>query len=210
MRTSQGTIALVLMVWCGFGALAAAQGRMPPIPDERLSAEQQKAIEAFKAARGADAPVSAPFIPLLRSPELMQRVRAVGDYARFTSVLPPRLSELIILITAQQWTQQYEWNVHYPIALAAGLKPEIAAAIADGRRPIAIAEDEAVLYDLVTELRQTQHVSDQTYARALRLFGEKGIIDTVGITGYYSLLAMVLNTAEAPVNTPAGVPVLHR
>jgi 4-carboxymuconolactone decarboxylase len=98
--------------------------------------------------------------------------------------------------------------VHYPNALAGGLRPEIANAIAAGRRPSSMADDEAVLYDLVTELARTQHVSDAVYARALGTFGEKGIIDAVGISGYYTLLAMVLNTAQTPATTPAGVPLL--
>jgi 4-carboxymuconolactone decarboxylase len=84
----------------------------------------------------------------------------------------------------------------------------VAAAIAAGRRPAAMADDEAALYDLVTELRQTQHVSDATYARALTLFGEKGVIDAIGIAGYYTMLAMVLNTAQTPAGAAAGVPVL--
>jgi len=207
MRTFPCTV-LALALLSGSAAIATAQDRMPPIPADRLTVEQQKSVDAFKAARGADTPITGPFIPLLRSPELMQRVRAVGDYARYTSSLPPRLSELVILLTARQWTQQYEWNVHYPAAIAGGVKPDIAAAIAAGRRPAAMADDEVALYDLVTELHQAQHVSDATYTRALKLFGEKGVIDAVGIAGYYTMLAMVLNTAQTPAGTAAGVPVL--
>jgi 4-carboxymuconolactone decarboxylase len=156
------------------------------------------AIAAFKSARGAD--VTGPFHPLLRSPELMTRTRAMGDYLRYKSALPPRLSEFVILITAREWTQQYEWNAHYPIALKAGLKSEIANAIADGRRPPAMSDEESALYDLCQELDRSKAVSDATYARALKLFGEKGVVDALGIHGYYTLLAMVLNTAR----TPAG------
>lgn len=181
---------------------------MPLIAADHLTPEQQKAIDAFKAARGAETGITGPFIPLLRSPELMQRVRAVGDYARFTSALPPRLSELVILITARHWMQQYEWDVHYPNALAGGLAAGIADAIAAGRRPTGMADDEVALYDLVTELSRTQHVSDTVYTRAVRTFGEKGVVDAVGISGYYTLLAMMLNTAQTPATRPPGVPLL--
>jgi 4-carboxymuconolactone decarboxylase len=122
----------------------------------------------------------------------------MGDYLRFNSALPPRLSELAILITAREWTQNYEWQAHHDIALKAGLKPETAAAIAEGRRPDGMAEDEAIVYALCTELIENKGVSDATYAKAVKAFGERGVIDAVGITGYYTMLAMVLNTARTP------------
>jgi 4-carboxymuconolactone decarboxylase len=179
--------------------------RLPPIPAAQLTEAQRRAVEDFKAARGVEP--SGPFYPLLRSPELMTRARSVGDYVRFKSALRPRLSELAILIVAREWTQQYEWNAHYEIALKAGLGPEVAAAIAEGRRPQTMADDEAAVYDFCTELLRTKSVSDTTYQRALSMFGEQGVIDTVGIVGYYSMLAMVLNTSRTPPGT-ANVPVL--
>ena len=182
---------------------------MPPIPADTQTPEQRAAIDAFKAARGADASMNGPWVPLLRSPELMQRVRAVGDYARFTSTLPPRLSEFVILLTARYWSQQYEWDTHYPIAVQAGVTRETALAIAERRRPSAMTEDETILYDLCSELQQTHRVSDATYGRALARFGEKGVIDAVGIAGYYSLLGMMLNVAQSPTVTPPGVPILE-
>lgn len=179
--------------------------RLPPIPDEQLTAEQREAIAAFKQARGAS--VTGPFHPLLRSPELMTRTRAMGDYLRYKSALPPRLSEFVILMTAREWTQQYEWNAHYPIALKAGLRREIADAIAAGERPRAMQDDESALYDLCEELHRNKMVSDVTYARAVALFGEKGVVDAIGISGYYSMLAMVLNTARTPT-ADNGSPLL--
>jgi 4-carboxymuconolactone decarboxylase len=179
---------------------AFAQERMPPIPPERMTDAQKKAVEEFRAARNAD--VGGPFAPLLRSPEVMNRARAMGDYLRFKSVLPPRLSEFAILITARQWTQNYEWDAHSRIAQQAGLSADILAALADGRRPDRMADDEEILYAFCTELQRNQSVSDATYARAVAKFGEQGVIDMVGISGYYTLLAMVLNTARTPV--PAG------
>ena len=102
------------MVMVGTSASARAQDRMPPIPPERLTAAQKKAIEEFKAARSVD--ISGPFVPLLRSPEVMNRARAMGDYLRYKSSLPPRLSEFVILLTSRRWTQQYEWHAHQPLA----------------------------------------------------------------------------------------------
>lgn len=176
--------------------LPVAPDRLPPIPAAQLTAAQREAVDAFKAARGAE--VSGPFHPLLRSPELMTRTRAMGDYLRYKSSLPPRLSEFVILLTAHEWTQQYEWNAHYQIALKAGVKPDVADAIASGRRPPQMDEEQTILYDFIQELHHTKAVSDATYARALKTFGEQGVVDTVGITGYYTLLAMVLNTARTP------------
>jgi 4-carboxymuconolactone decarboxylase len=135
----------------------------------------------------------------LRSPEVMNRARAMGDYLRFRSSLPPRLSEFVILLTARRWTQQYEWNAHAPLAVKGGLNADIVKAIAEGRRPEKLAEDEEIVYLLFDEIQRTQSVSDGTYARAVGKIGEQGVIDVMGITGYYTMLAMVMNTARTPL-----------
>jgi 4-carboxymuconolactone decarboxylase len=199
-------IRAILLVM-GFSMTATAQDRMPAIPAERLTEAQKKAIDEFTAARKV-AP-SGPFIPMLRSPEVMNRARAMGDYLRYNSVLPPRLSEFAILIAARRWTQNYEWDAHAGLAAKGGLSADIISAVADGRRPDKMAEDEDILYRVCTELHENQSVSDPTYARALGAFGEQGVIDIVGISGYYTLLAMVLNTSRTPVpdgHTPALKP----
>jgi 4-carboxymuconolactone decarboxylase len=180
---------------------ANAQDRLPPIPAEKMTAAQRAAVVEFKAARGVD--ISGPFIPLLRSPEVMNRARAMGDYLRYKSSLPPRLSEFVILLTARRWTQQYEWNAHQAPALQGGLRADIVAAVAEGRRPERLADDEEAVYALWDELQSHQSVSDATYARAVAKLGEQGVIDALGITGYYTMLAMVLNTARTPL--PSGV-----
>lgn len=177
-----------------------AQDRMPPIPPGQQTEAQKKAVAEFTAVRKAE--VSGPFVPMLRSPEVMNRARAMGDYLRFNSVLPPRLSEFAILITARQWTQNYEWDAHNRLALEGGLSQDIVNAIAQGRRPEKMADDEEILYTFCDELHRNQSISDPTYARAVAKFGEQGVIDIVGISGYYTMLAMVLNTARTPV--PAG------
>lgn len=191
---------IALAAIAGASGSAAAQDRMPPIPADKLTEAQKKAIEEFKAARSAD--ISGPFVPLLRSPEVMTRARAMGDYLRFRSSLPPRLSELVILLTARRWTQQYEWHAHAPLAVKGGLEAEIVKAVAEGRRPEGLAEDEEIVYALFDEMQKNQSIGDATYARAVGAIGEQGIIDVMGITGYYTLLAMVMNTARTPL--PAG------
>jgi 4-carboxymuconolactone decarboxylase len=181
--------------------------RMPPIRADQLTAEQTAAAEEFQAGRGYA--VSGPFAAMLRSPEVMLRAKAMGDYLRFRNVLPKRVSEMVILITAREWTQQYEWSHHYGFALEAGLAKPIVEAIAEGRRPDARAEDEAAAYDFSIELHRTRRVSDKTYARALALFGEPGVIDLTGISGYYSLLAMMMNVARTEPE-PGKAPPLVR
>jgi 4-carboxymuconolactone decarboxylase len=183
-----------------------AQDRMPPIPAEKMTDLQRQAVADFKAARSVD--ISGPFVPLLRSPEVMTRVRAMGDYLRFKSALPPRLSEFVILLTARRWTQQYEWNAHEPLALQGGLSADIVKAVADGRRPDHMADDEDALYALWDELQRNQSVSDSTYGRAVSRLGEQGVIDAIGLTGQYTLLAMVLNTARTPLPNGAKAALL--
>lgn len=183
-----------------------AQDRMPEIPAFKLTEAQKKATEEFVAGRGTA--VFGPFIPLLRSPDVMLRAKAMGDYIRFKSVLPPRLNELAILITARQWTQQYEWDTHYPIAMKAGLAPEVLKAVAEGRRPQGMSDDEEIVYEFCMELHRNKSISDVTYARALARFGERGIIDLTSVNGYYTFLGMVLNTARTPVPKGSTAPTL--
>ena len=118
-----------------------------------MTAAQRAAVAEFKAARSVD--ISGPFVPLLRSPEVMTRARAMGDYLRYKSSLPPRLSEFVILLTARRWTQQYEWNAHQALALQGGLRADIVAAVAEGRRPERLADDEEAVYALWDELQTT-------------------------------------------------------
>ena len=177
-----------------------AQERLPVIPDEKLTEVQKKASAEFAEGRGY--PVRGPFAAMLRSPEVMLRAKAMGDYLRFKSTIPPRLNELAILITARQWGQSYEWHAHRPLAEKAGLNPDIALAVADGRRPAGMAADEELVFDFCAELHANKSVSDATYQRALAKFGEQGIVDLTAVNGYYSFIAMVLNVARTAL--PAG------
>ncbi|HUQ86075.1 MAG TPA: carboxymuconolactone decarboxylase family protein [Vicinamibacterales bacterium] len=148
-------------------------------------------MEEFKALRGVEP--FGPFLDLLASPELMTRVSTLGEYLRYRSALPPRLSEFAILVTAAQWRQQFEWDIHAPIALKAGVPPMVIDALWAGITPAHLEPDLKVLYDLCTELHRDRSVSPATHQRALATLGEQGTIDAIGICGYYALLAMVLN-----------------
>jgi len=179
--------------------------RLPPIPVDKMTPEQKRAAEEFESGRGY-AP-RGPFAVMLRSPEVMLRAKAMGDYLRFRNVLPERIREMVILVTAREWTQDYEWFHHYKIALKERLAKEIADAIADGRRPERMDEPEAAAYDFAIELHRRRSVSDATYARALSHFGEQGIIDLVGLNGYYIFNAMMINVARTPLDDDKAEPL---
>jgi 4-carboxymuconolactone decarboxylase len=183
-----------------------AAARMAEIAPETMTEAQKSA--AAELASGPRGRVSGPFNVLLRSPELMTPVQKVGEYLRFKCQLDRRIAEMATLIAARHWTQVYEWNAHHPLALKAGLKPEIAQAIAEGRRPTDMATDEEIVYDMLTEALQNKSVSDVTYARGIKQFGEQNLVDLLAIAGYYALLAMLLNVArtQLPEGKEAGMP----
>ena len=180
--------------------------RMPALSFDVMSAAQNVAAqELIDGPRGA---VFGPFIPLLRSPELMSRLQKVGEYIRFNSVLETRINEFVMLIVARQWTQQFEWCMHYPLALKAGIELRVLEALAAGRRPADMAEDEAIAYDLCDELARMHGISDATYALAVTKFGEQGVIDMVGLVGYFSTVSMVMNVARTPPMSDTSSPPL--
>jgi 4-carboxymuconolactone decarboxylase len=177
--------------------IGSAQDRMPPIPRDKMTDAQKTAeAELVSGPRGA---LFGPFIPLLRSPEFMTRLQKTGEYLRFQNAIGQRLTEFVILLTARQWTQQYEYDVHLPLALQAGIKQEVVDAITAGRRPAGMSADEEIAYEFFAELHQNQSVADTTYARAVARFGERGVIDMTGLIGYYTTLAMILNVARTAV-----------
>ena len=174
--------------------------RLPRIPPEMMTEAQKKAAAGIAA--GPRGELRGPFISLLRSPELMTRVQQVGEYLRFQCPLERRIMEFATLIAARFWSQSYEWQSHYQHAMKAGLKPAVADALAEGRRPPGMMEDEEIVYELLTESLHNKSVSDATYARAVAKFGEAGVVDLVTVSGYYLMLAMVLNLAR--IALPAG------
>ena len=178
--------------------------RFKPLVESEMSEAQLKAArEVASGPRGRLNP-DGPSALLLRSPELMSRTQRVGEYLRFSSSLPTRLNEFAILITARQWNAQIEWLIHQPLALKAGLAPEVAAELMHGRRPAGMKDDEQIIYQFLTELHETKAVSDPVFKAVVEKFGERGVIDLIGLTGYYTMLAMVLNVAQQPL--PGGAP----
>ena len=183
--------------------------RLPLIPPSEYDAEQRRAADEFEATRRE--PVFGPFEPMMYSPSAMSLARAMGDYLRYRPAVGNVLSELAILMTARHWSQEFEWSVHYPSALKAGIDAAVADAIGQGRRPERLTDDAAAVYDFVAELLAHQQVSDATFERIAQRFGNKGVVDLTGVVGYYSFLAMQLNVARYPApEGTARLPAMRR
>jgi 4-carboxymuconolactone decarboxylase len=161
-------------------------------PGAELTSEQRRAAEEFRKLRGVEP--FGPFIDLLASPELMTRASALGEYLRFRSALSPRLRELAILITAAHWRQRYEWDIHSPVALTAGIPQATLDALWAGDAPQDLDTEQQALYDLCIALHRDRTVFPGLRDRAKAALGEQGAIDAIAICGYYALLAMVLNS----------------
>lgn len=180
--------------------------RFPELTPETMNPDQRRVAESIQSGpRGKG--LRGPFNALLRSPDLAELVQLVGAYVRFSSSIPPRLNELAIIVTGRKWTAQYEFYAHRRLAIEAGLRAEIADAVAQGRRPEGMQPDETDVYDFATELLNKGEVSDATYGRVQSRFGDRGVIDLIGACGYYSLVSMVLNVARVPL-PPGEAPPL--
>jgi 4-carboxymuconolactone decarboxylase len=186
--------------------------RFGPLKVDELNPAQKVWADSIAAPPRNAKFANPPYRAYIRNPELATRLSALSDYLRWNTSLPPRLSEFAIIITARQWTAQYEWFAHYPLAIKAGLDPKIAADVAAGNRPDGMRPDEAALYDLATELYRDKKVSDATYSAAIQQFGERGVMDVIGIIGYYDLVSMTLITmqASAPNDSVAPLPILNK
>jgi 4-carboxymuconolactone decarboxylase len=178
--------------------------RIPHIDPRQYNAEQQAQAQAFAHVRNR--PVFGPFEPLMHSPKLMSATRAMGDYLRYHASIGRPLAELVILITAREWSQGFEWAHHVPEAQRLGVDPHIIDAIRQYQRPSPMSEAQAACYDFSIELHRDKQVSDDTFQRAQASLGTQGVMDLAALNGYYSLLAMVMNTAQTPV--PEGSPTL--
>ena len=196
--------AAVLM---GLAMATAAHGqeRFPELKPEEMTPAQKQVADAI--ASGPRGSIRGPFNAWLRSPELADRLQKVGEHIRYRSSLPPRLNEFAILITARHWNAKFEWYAHYPLAIRGGLKPEVAADLARGQRPRGMAADEAAVYDFCVELRRDKRVSDATYAAVQKLFGDQGVVDLIGVNGYYDLVSMTLNVAEVATPPDGALPL---
>ena len=175
--------------------------RFKPLAYADMTAPQKKMFENLISGerRGA----SGPFNVLLRSPEMGDLVQQFGASMRFHSTIPSKLNEMAIIITARYWTAQYEWYAHKRAALAAGLSPAIVEAIQNGRRPAAMSKDEDIVYTFCNEVLTTKHASDATFAATKGAFGEKGVVDLMGVMSWYQMVSMLLNVDRYPL--PDGV-----
>ena len=177
--------------------------RFAPLTYQGMTPEQKKMFENLISGerRGA----AGPFNVLLRSPEMGDLAQQFGASMRFHSSMPRKLNELAIIITARHWTSHYEWYAHRRAAQDAGLSQAIIDAIATGKRPSGMNPEEEAVYTFCTELLTTKQVSDRTFQATKEKFGERGIVDLIGVTGYYQLVSMLLNTDRYPL--PDGVPI---
>lgn len=171
--------------------------RIPTVSYDDLSRDQQRVYNAIKS--GPRGVVQGPLKVWLESPELADKSQALGAFCRYDTALPPRLSELAIIITGAHWKAGFEWHVHAPIALEAGIEPEAVDAIKDGRAPTLSKPDEQVVYDFTTQLLQSREVSEETYLQAVDSLGYRSVVDLVGILGYYGLISMTIKAFEVPI-----------
>ncbi len=209
-RTSSRSWPLVhLLLLLLIGAVnLRAQERMPPIPIDRWTDAQRKVMaQDFPGSTG---PMSGPYGLWLRSPQVMIGRKIVGDYLlEYKGVLSPKLTEIAILMTARHWTSQFVWTPHHKLAEKAGVRPDVIQAIAEGRRPVKMADDEAMMYDFCDELLRNHGVSDATYARALETIGEQGIVEAVAAIAHWAANAMMLNTARTPLAAGVTPPLAY-
>ncbi|WP_214103557.1 carboxymuconolactone decarboxylase family protein [Acrocarpospora catenulata] len=166
-----------------------------PFPPE-LTEAQREAVKCITA--GPRGEISGPFVPLLRSPELMTRLQLVGEHLRFGGALDDDLRELVILTVARRWDQEFEWAFHHPIALATGVPAEAVESVGQGLPPAAGRPELRLVWDLIDELQRTGGVGDQAYGAALAALGEEQVVAAVATAGYYTTLAMVMNVARTP------------
>jgi 4-carboxymuconolactone decarboxylase len=200
-------------LWLSSVALAAAGGwlaatmfaqpatskepRFPQVTMDQLDEKQKPLGEQIMKVSSVG--LGGPYNLLLRSPVLGQRLFDLFYYLRWQTSVPTKLNEFAILVIARQWRSQVEWFAHAPIAAKAGLSPDIIAELKTNKRPSGMAEDEAVVYEFVTELTTTQKISDETFARARKVFNDQQIVDLTSVAGNYVMVAMVLAMAEQSV-----------
>jgi len=180
--------------------------RLPAIPAERLTPAQQTLVDSIRSGpRGQATQIRGPFAVFLHSPAYGQLAQQLGGYCRHKTQVPPRLSEFAILVTAKLWRAQYEWYAHVPHAERAGVTPHTIRALRRGRMPKSAPKDERAVYDFIRELYRRKRVGDKTYARLHALLGDDGMVELVGILGYYVLIAMSLNVFR--MGLPEGEPL---
>ena len=207
-KLTYATSAAAVAGLLSFGA--QAEERFSELKLDQLTADQQKMATVLSTQPRNSRINGGPFNAYARSPALGVLLLQVSDFVRFNTSLPPRLSEFAIMITARQWSQLYEWRSHYPLAIKGGLDRQILVDLGVGVRPQSMKDDEAALYDFCIEMYRDKNVSDATFNAALAKFGERGIMDLIGIIGYYDLVSMALivqKTTGKPGEEPPLLPL---
>ena len=208
----RGVVIAVMFFGLVFGMATMAIGqtkepRFPALMPEQMTDAQKRVYDSISSgprgkvrdSRGPGGAVRGPWGPLLSSPELTDRVQKLGEYLRFNSSLPARLSEFAIIINARFWDSKYEWSSHKPLAIKGGLAESIAQDLAQNRRPANMKPDEELVYDFCITLHREHLIPDPLFKRAVEILGRGGVMDLIGVTGYYTLISMVLNVAEIPL-----------
>ena len=175
--------------------------RFKPLSIEELTPDQKRLYDSLSSSPRHT--VGGPYIPLMYCPDLAEHFKQLGDYVRFEGVHSTKLKELVVLLCARHHSVQYMFGVHRKMSAEAGVDPAVTDAIAHGRRPAGLSADENAAYDLTSELLKFGRVGDAAFAAALNCFGQRGVIELVTFVGYYSTLAIILNTARIPA--PAGI-----
>jgi 4-carboxymuconolactone decarboxylase len=173
--------------------------RLPAVPEEALSPEQHKLIDSIRSGPRGEFKMSGPFFCYLHAPTFGELAQKLGAHCRYKTSVPPRLSEFAILVTAQHWKASYEWAAHEPQALKAGIKQETINALHAGRLPKNASADERAIYAFIKELYADKRVSDVSFRRVHKIFGNAGTVELVGLLGYYAMVAMTLNVFRMPV-----------
>jgi len=203
-------LAIVAVTALSVAATAAAQERLGAIPPAQMTETQKKAVEEFTKARPGG-----PFgfwWGYLRVPEVTIPFLEIQTYIHTVienekGAMGEKLTHFAMLIAAREWTQQVIWDLHDKNAIKAGLKPEILDALAAGRRPPNMSEDEATVYDFCIELERNRSVSDATYNRMVARFGERGVAEATLIQGEYTLMSMFMNVARTPLDPGTPPPL---
>lgn len=171
--------------------------RMPAVNRDEMDDEQRRVVAKIEA--GPRKALYGPFVPLLHSPLLLDRVQELGLLCRFESSFPPKISELLILISARFWSAQFEWSSHVESAIAAGVPEAVIEAIRTRGEPVFDDPEQALIYAFANEFFTTNRVCDTTFDAAVARFGRRSVVDLVGIMGYYALIAMTLNIFDPPL-----------
>ncbi|MGO8918627.1 MAG: carboxymuconolactone decarboxylase family protein [Stellaceae bacterium] len=171
--------------------------RFKPLTWDEMNPAQKAMTEHVLAGKRGS--MNGPYNVLLRSPQMGDFAQQFGAYTRFDSSIPHKLNELAILMTARFWNSQYEWLAHHKYGLAAGLSPALIDAVATGKQPTGMEPDEQAVYEFCHELLETRQVSDPAFAAVKARFGERGVVDLIGVMGYYHIVSMALNVDRYPL-----------